>query len=633
MTWLRSGGVIEMCGIAGFRSGLENDAHVAARLQSRLAGRGPDGAWFQQLDGWGLVQTRLAVVDLSPTVTYPMTNESGDLALLFNGEIYRHDLLRAELRARGHTFKTACDAEVIVHAYEEWGHDAFARLDGMFALALVDVRRHALILTRDALGIKPLVYASAHNFAFASDAMALVAGGLSAGEPDREAVQALLAFGYVPPPATGMRDLRQLEPGTSLTVDARGSTVNARWRTRPFATSPRKQVTTHDLGAALDRSVAAQLVADVPVGVFLSSGLDSSLILESAIRAGARPTAFTVGFRGHGDFDERRRAARLAGALGVQHVWRDLDLTFDEALSSVVHAYDVPFADASAVAMVALAEMARQEVTVALSGTGGDDLFAGYYRHRAHLLRPVTRRVPAAVLRRLARHRGSVGAERRSALSLWRSYANRLAAQSLEDPWTQYLSLVSSHSGDQALGLLHADPGRAGPRPGRAPPPPASTLLRQIQAFELGSYLPGDLLTKEDRATMAVGLESRVPMLSNEMLSLAENALDSDKIGLRAGKRPLRELDRSRLPCFNTSGRKRGFAVPLADYFGGSWRRPAVEWLTGVNSCLLDSGSAATLLSSGGLNAVETWTLCVLTGWENRLERERVNAQRIAVRG
>lgn len=620
-----------MCGIAGFRLGRENERQVASQLQSRLASRGPDGRWFQKFDGWGLVQTRLAVIDLSPSVVYPMPNETGDLRLLFNGEIYRHEPLRADLQKRGHTFRTMCDAEVVVHAYEEWGHDAFARLDGMFAVALVDAKRHQLVLTRDALGIKPLVCTVGRGFAFASDTMALVASGLSAGQPDREAARALLVLGYVPAPATGVQDVCQLEPGATLTVDRQGGRRNLRWRPRPFTTAGGPMVRLEEVRDALDRSVAAQLVADVPVGVFLSSGIDSCLVLDSAVRAGAAPTAFTVGFAGHGDFDERERAARFARSLGVPHVWRDLNVSFDEALLSVANAFDVPFGDASAIATVALAQMAREEVTVALSGTGGDDLFAGYYRHRAHLLWPLVGRLPKSLRAFLARAGGQVGAERRSALSVWRSYASRLGGGSCPDPWMQYLSLVSSHASARALGLIGAEPGPPTEWAGLDAQPNGESLLRHIQALELSTYLPGDLLAKEDRATMAVGLEARVPMLASELVSLAERASDSDKISLRSGKRPLRELAKERLPRFLNGDRKRGFAVPLAAYLAGGWREPAIEWLSGAGSTIVECADASTLFSCGELNAVEMWTLCVLTAWEQRLQRDRVSAEPVRI--
>ena len=296
-----------MCGLAGFERRAEDFEAVAQPLLAGLAHRGPDGAWAQQVGAWGLVQTRLAVVDLSPDVRYPMPNESGDTWLLFNGEIYNHPELRRDLESRGHSFRSRCDAEVIVHGYEEWGDDVFPRLNGMWAVALVDQRKSELVLARDARGVKPLVRTTGERFAFSSEAMALVAAGLSAGQVDHDAVAEYAAFHYVPPPATGLDDVEQVPPGALVRRFADGRIQSEKWSPRLFAAAPRVPVSTEEADRTLRGAVERQLRADVAVGVFLSGGIDSALLLAHAVDLGHRPAAFTVGFESAGDYDESRR--------------------------------------------------------------------------------------------------------------------------------------------------------------------------------------------------------------------------------------------------------------------------------------------------------------------------------------
>ena len=563
-----------MCGIAGFETLGDDCDLLADSLLESLASRGPDGRSQAELGGYCLAQTRLAVIDLSERVRYPMPNENGDLWLVFNGEIYGHTMLRRELERSGHRFRTACDAEVVLHGFEQWGLDVFGRLDGMFALALVDERRREITLARDATGIKPLVRTTGERFAFASDALALVSAGLSRGEIDEAAIAEYAAFHYVPPPRTGISDLTQVEPGTALTRGSDGGQRVVRWAPRRFeGPAGETPVGVEALEEVLRRAVSRQLVADVEVGVFLSGGIDSSLIAALAAECGARPRAFTIAFGGHGDYDEAPRAALVAQELGMPHRVETLGLGFAEAVEGVGAAYDQPFADSSAVPMLALTRLARREVTVALSGTGGDDLFAGYYRHRAHRLRRAVMLLPDRVRSGLARIRVDRGAERRSPYALARSYLARIAEAGGEDDFEQYLSLVGSMTSAAGLEALPVaqdlDKARSGVADRLGLRAPGGSTLRRLQRFELLSYLPGDLLAKEDRASMAVGLEARVPLLDDQVAALAERLPDRQKASLLAGKLPLRKLYRELLPAERRGSRKRGFAFPLRDLFAG----------------------------------------------------------------
>ncbi len=374
-----------------------------------------------------------------------------------------------------------------------------------------------------------------------------------------------------------------------------------------------------------------QLVADVEVGVFLSGGLDSTLVLCAAAALGARPQAFSLGFAGHGDYDETRAASRVARRLGVPHHVAQFESSFGDAVDAVAQAYDMPFADPSAVATIELARLARPRVTVALSGTGGDDLFAGYYRHRAHRLRPLVGRIPPRLLRQAGRAASAQGWARRGRFQLAGSYVARLAGAGGGSDADQYLALVGSLTSPRGLTALRfaADPAEDVTRVAQRfgfEEPLSPTPLRAIQRFELRTYLPGDLLCKEDRATMAVGLESRVPLLDEALLSLAERASEHRLMSLRRGKIILRELaERYGAPVSNL---KRGFAVPLGAYFEGAWRAEAREWFGSLESDLVDCGAAAELAGEKTPPATDLWMLATLAAWEDRLRKARLTRGR-----
>lgn len=614
-----------MCGIAGFDRRFGDPSVAAGRLRAGLAHRGPDGSSVSTAGPWELVHTRLAIIDLSDRVRYPLTNETGDLQLVYNGEIYDHWTLRSELERRGHVFATDCDGEVVVHGWEEWGADLLPRLHGMFAFAIADRRTGELVLARDRLGIKPLVRTVRGPFAFGSDALELVAAGLASEELDEAAVGEFLAFHHVPAPRTGLRDVEQVAPGTLLRRQADGAERVEPWAATPFADSQEDRgpaVSYEDLDAAVAGAVTRQLVADVDVGVFLSSGIDSALILSYAVAAGARPTALTIGFRGVGDYDESAGAGAIAHSMGVPHVVRPLEVDFQTTIDAVGRAYDVPLADPSAIATLALAELAREHVTVALSGTGGDDLFAGYYRHRASLFDPVIDRVPRALRQRL-RGGPARGGERTSRVRLARSYAARFAEASLLPPRERYLRLVAASTSDRSMHAVRCGNGReaaarrVADRHGLRVPGGSRLGLDAIQAFELRTYLASDLLVKEDRATMRHGVEARVPLLDDSVVDLASRIPERGRATWREGKRPLRAIAARRLPPDLVSRGKRGFAVPLEPLLAGPWRDPARAWLREVDSELVDGPSAADLVGTD-VPSLDVWALCTLAAWDAR---------------
>ena len=404
-------------------------------------------------------------------------------------------------------------------------------------------------------------------------------------------------------------------------VSADGAEQRGTWSQPRFGEGG--AVTALDLDDILGAAVARQLRADVPVGVFLSGGLDSSLLLSYAAAAGAKPHAFTLTFSGHGDYDESQTASRLAEHYAVPHDLVALDFDFSNAVDAVSRAYDVPIADPSAIATLKLAEHARQHVTVALTGTGGDDLFAGYYRHRAHLLHRYIKRLP---LGRIARLDPGRGRERRSRRALARSYLVRLAAGAAQNGWEQYLSVVGASTSAQALGAMRRQPLDLSAVRQRVlrrhdPGSPVATL-DAIQEFELATYLDGNLMVKEDRATMAVGVEGRVPLLDDRVHRVAASAAPRKRATLTRGKILLRDIARDRLPRGWARQRKRGFAVPMADLLSGPWRDDAVGWLGEHQSELVDTSVLRRLVPQPD-RAYDVWALTVLCAWDERLRAAR----------
>lgn len=611
---------------------------VSDVLLGQMQQRGPDGSAWQTGGPWALAQTRLAVVDLSDRVHYPMTNEAGDLLLVFNGEIYNHTELRNALLRRGHGFATQCDAEVMIHGYEEWGAGIFSRLSGMWAAALCDCKSGELLLTRDPLGIKPLVRTTSGRFAFGSDVLSLVMAGLTAGELDRAALDEFAAFHYVPHPRTGIIGVEQVEPGTLVRRMPDGAETVERWASRPFE-SPADvgPVGWEEAEDVLRGAVARQLEADVPVGIHLSGGLDSALILHYAVELGAHPTAFTIGFVGHGYYDETAAAAAMARRYGVPHETAAIDSDFFSVIAEIGDAYDMPFGDPSAVATLALARLTRQGATVALSGTGGDDLFAGYYRHRAHHLRRAAAAIPRPLRRWLGRSSVRRGGERRSVARLGRSYLARIAQASGTGSVEQYLSIVGRATTADGLETFIDRPDLTAATAAVAERhclcEAGGAWLDIMQRFEMRTYLASDLLVKEDRASMAHGLESRVPMLDREMIGLAERTPVEQRATLISGKRLLRELGRTRLGAGRERGRKRGFAVPLEDLFAGSWRDGGIDWFSSCGSEIVDRARVAELIRVGGRCADDIWALAALCVWEERVKRARAAGARISSPG
>lgn len=598
-----------MCGIAGFWSGtaLGEPASLARGMSDALRHRGPDagGEWGDPAAGVGLGHRRLSILDLSPLGAQPMASQTGRYVIAFNGEVFNFAALRAELEAGGARFRGDSDTEVMLAAIEAWGLvPAVRRFVGMFAFALWDRGERVLHLVRDRLGIKPLFYGwNGGTLAFGSELKALRALPGFAPELDRGAASAMLRYGYVPAPATIYRGVFKLLPGTVLTLRTPGDRAQpaAYWSARgaaeagardPFRGTPDEAVA--ELDRVLRDAVRLRMVADVPLGAFLSGGIDSSTVVALMQAQSAQPVkTFSIGFDDP-EYDEAGNAARVAAHLGTDHT--ELYVTASEAMSVVpmlAEMYDEPFADPSQIPTYLVSRLARREVTVSLSGDGGDELFGGYNRHLwAGRLGTVVDRVPGALRTGAARAMASVPPARwdrafRMAGPLLPGalrqrtpgYKLHKLAQVLGErtPEGVYRQLVSQWSDPSSVvpGAAEAEPGMS--RAGGLPP--LGSLAERMMFLDLVTYLPDDVLTKVDRASMAVALEARVPLLDHRVVEFAWTLPLDYRIRGGVGKWPLRQVLGRYVPPALFERPKAGFSVPLDAWLRGPLRDWAEELL------------------------------------------------------
>lgn len=575
-----------MCGIAGLidPTWASLDPAWIADMTSALAPRGPDGEGFWQAPGVALGHRRLAVIDLTDAAAQPLGNEDGSVQVVFNGEIYNFAELRAELAGCGHVFRSHGDTEVLVHGYEEWGDDLVTRIDGMFAFALWDARKRRLLAARDRMGKKPLYFASITRagapplFAVASELKALLRVPGFDRRIDHQALCRYLVHEYVPPPHTIFRGARKLGAGQRLRLEVRADGnldphIDRYWDL-PFAAEPRvvgDDVAASELRGLLLAAVRKRLVADVPVGIFLSGGIDSSSVAALAAEL-AGPTnvrTFSIGFT-EASFDESSHARRVARHLGTQHSEERLDArALLDVLPKVVDFLDEPLADASVVPTYLLSAFTRQHVTVALGGDGGDELFAGYQTFLAEAWgRLFFDRTPAPLRRAVAAaarllpattgyfsldfkvnqflQGGDVPGPRRH---------QRWMASFLPEHLAALLAPELRHEADN-------DPLVAVDR--RAQDGPARTDWDRLMDYYAHFYLPDDVNTKVDRASGAVGLEVRAPFLDTALVEFACRLPPHQRLRWRTPKVMLKWAMRGRLPDDILDRKKQGFAVPVA---------------------------------------------------------------------
>ncbi len=586
-----------MCGIAGFlelerRSGTQELKAIAGAMAARLAHRGPDdrGVFVDAEAGIALGFARLSIIDLSPAGAQPMVSACGRYVITYNGEIYNAGELRPELEALGHRFRGHSDTEIIVEAIAEWGLRATVeRLIGMFAFALWDRKERRLSLVRDRLGIKPLYWGRQNGrIVFASELKAFEA--LPGWQPELnvDALASYLRLAYVPSPHAIYRGIEKLAPGHAATIAADGKAET--WSYWTLADAVRRgqdaplevsdAEATDALEALLGDAVARQLVADVPLGAFLSGGIDSSTVAAMMrAKSNAPVRTYSIGFDEEG-YDEAPHARSVARHLGTEHT--ELYVSPREAqdvIPDLPDIYDEPFADSSQVPTYLLSKLTRQHVTVALSGDGGDELFAGYTRHRfARALASV----PESAGRGLACSLGLAGP------ALWDRVFSVLPAK--RRPWLAgdkmlkasamlrgggkgaYRSLVSAW--DEPEKIVKQGRELKGPIFDPAIEAALPDGLDRMQYLDTLTYLPDDILTKVDRASMAVALEVRVPILDHRIVELSWRLPSRFKMRRGKGKWLLRQVLYRHVPKALVERPKTGFAIPI-----GSWLRgPLKPW-------------------------------------------------------
>ncbi|HET8700566.1 MAG TPA: XrtA/PEP-CTERM system amidotransferase [Nitrococcus sp.] len=582
-----------MCGIVGifhYRSTDAVDRDLLHRMNELLYHRGPDDGGLYVERSVGLGHRRLSIIDLSGG-HQPLFNEDGSVAVVFNGEIYNYKALAAELAARGHCFRTHTDTEVIVHGWEEWGAACVERFRGMFAFAVWDSNRHTLFLARDRIGIKPLYYAVLPDgrLVFGSELKALLAHPGLPRVIVPEAVEEFFAYGYIPEPRTLYRHAFKLPPGHTLTIRAScplGEPVEY-WDLR-FGDSRaiRGRAAADELRERLRDAVGSHLIADVPVGAFLSGGVDSSAVVAMMAKENQAPVHTASISFGEAEFDESRYASEVARRYATDHRVRQLNPDDFSLVERLAGLYDEPFADSSAMPTYRVCELARQDVKVVLSGDGGDETFGGYRRYLWYLREERVRGLlPLSLRRPLFGLLGRLYPKLDWAPRVLRAKATLQALA--QDPVEGYFHSVSVVNAAQARLLFTREFRQAlnGYRAievlrRHARQAPAHSLSR-IQYLDFKTYLPGDILTKVDRASMAHALEVRVPILDHEFVEWAARLPPQLKIRRGEGKYLFKKALQPLLSNDILYRPKMGFAVPLAAWFRGPLRERARAALLG----------------------------------------------------
>jgi asparagine synthase (glutamine-hydrolysing) len=615
-----------MCGIVGIastRSVPDRDWVVAGRDAMRH--RGPDGCGeFWSADGCvGLGHRRLAVIDLSPAGQQPMADASGLLHIVFNGEIYNFTDLRQQLTAKGHAFRSHTDTEVILAAYREWGSDCLERLNGMFAFALYDAGRRQLFMARDRAGEKPLFYAlSSGALRFASELKGLMADPLISRQIDPEALDCYLTMGFIPGERCILKGVRKLPPAHALLFGLNNAQCRV-WRywrlpeAAPTAgvTSAGETQLLDELEALLADAVRRQLVADVPVGILLSGGVDSSLVTAMAARAASRVRTFTMRFPGHGSFDETEHARLIARHFATEHLELEMGDSTVELLPMLARQFDEPMVDSSMIPTYLISQLTRRYCTVALGGDGGDELFGGYVHYNRFLrMQQTVARLPRLLRLPVAEAAGRL---------LPVGFKGRNWLQGLGADLKNGLPLVTCHFDSRSRRRLMKDhdawPLVAEDIRDRAIPR-TPDLLQRATRCDFENYLAEDILVKVDRASMLNSLEMRAPLLDYRIIEFAFGKVPLHlKATAHRRKVLLKRLAARLLPPQFDQHRKQGFSIPLAAWLrSGPWLRFFREVLVGSDGKLFDRAAVSKLLDGqarGLRNSERLFALLLFELW------------------
>lgn len=593
-----------MCGIAGFAGTELPEAHVADAFASSLRHRGPDGMGSWRDNHALLLHARLAVIDLGPQSDQPFVSLGGDFVLVFNGEIYNYLELRNELSSRGCTFLTKSDTEVLVESYRVWGSRCIEHFNGMFAFALYDVRKKRVLLGRDRAGEKPLYYSHRPNrLAFASELRTLLNDKSVSQGIDGDALRQYLKFGYVPSPRTIVAGVFKIPPASAAEFDVEKGTMRL-WQYWRLPDADGIAIPTgsllSELEACLTEAVKAQLVADVPLGILLSGGIDSGLIAAVAARISSRkPRTFTVSFQGIASLDESKAARRVAQHIGADHEEIVVDGASVDMAGILDAAMDEPIADPSIIPTFILAKNVRKHCTVALGGDGGDELFGGYSHYRRPSWTP-----PNSIVRSIANRSDHLPAGfpgRGRLLGYGLARKDQLNPAALFD--------------NRLVNWILPSQGKADPR---CTTHLKGSPLQVSMADDFQTYLPDDVLTKVDRASMASALEVRAPWLDYRLIEFAFRSVpDSLRVSGSVTKILPRKLAMQLLPTNSHSLPKRGFGPPIDNWISHSWRDACLSELS-ASKTLFRPKQAEWLVNStrrGYRNGSRAFALVAFERW------------------
>ena len=569
-----------MCGITGIvrREGREVDAELLARMCEAIRHRGPDEDGFYRAGVAGLAMRRLSIIDLAGG-QQPIPNEDRTAWIVFNGEIYNYLELRRRLEDLGHKFETDSDTETVVHAYTRWGADCPKHLRGMYAFAIWDTRKQELFLARDRVGKKPLLYAvtPSGDFVFGSEFQALLQHPEVSREIDREALDRYLSFMCVPAPLTAYKMIRKLEPGHSLRLTRDGEIKTERYWMPDF--NRKEKWTEEEAGEraleVLRDAVRVRLMSEVPLGAFLSGGIDSSAVVALMSEASSTPVkTFSIGFEEQ-DFSELHHARRVAEHVGADHHEFIVRPDAVEVLPTLVEHYGEPYADSSALPTYYVSRETRQHVTVALNGDGGDECFGGYERYAAMRLAENYKRLPAPMRSALIEPALALVPASETGRSYLRKIKRFVGSASLPavERYTRWVSVFD----DEMKRRLYTDEFNRETAVRRASDLIAPWFARAngagvVDAALLAdtmTYLPNDLLVKVDIASMAVSLEARSPFLDHHVIEFAASLPERFKVRGRTTKYLLKKVLRELLPLENLTRGKMGFGLPIGHWFRG----------------------------------------------------------------
>lgn len=624
-----------MCGIVGVLSRTPWVTRPPLQeMRDAMRHRGPDdaGEWWSTDGRVGLAHRRLSILDLSPLGHQPMSTADDNFVIVFNGEIYNFDELRRQLEQAGHEFRSHSDTEVILEAYRAWGSDCVRRLRGMFAFALYDRSQHRVLLARDRAGEKPFFYALTEGrLRFGSELKSILTDPEVPRVMDATALDSYLAFGYVPGEQCLVAGIRKLAAGSMATFDLTTGKFSSEsyWKLPkpPTNVGGTETELVDQLDVLLEASVREQMVADVPVGVLLSGGVDSSLVTAMAARLSSKPVrTFTITFPGHGEFDEGPYARTVATHFGTEHTELVAEPASLDLIPALVHQFDEPIADSSMLPTYLVSRLIQPHCKVALGGDGGDELFGGYRLYQVILAQQaMRRRIPGFARKMLsaAADQLPVGFRGRTygqSLSLDPSTAVAQAGMYLDKPTRSSISPMIRGAAVRESGEAFRTTLASG----------ISDTLQQLTRADFHSYMCDDILVKVDRASMLASLEVRAPFLDQRIIEFAFGQIPAAlRTNMSERKILPKRLAKRLLPASLDINRKRGFSIPLADWFRGEWGTYIESVLLEAPTQLFDHAVVASLFAGqrrGMNNGQRLFALAMLELWRREYKIELPNA-------